>query len=49
LLTRTALASAAAAGARRAFLQVEVANDGAAHLYAGEGFRPAERYGYRQR
>lgn len=49
LLTRAALAAAASAGARRAFLQVEVANDGAAHLYAGEGFRPAERYGYRQR
>lgn len=49
LLTRTALRSAVDHGARRAFLQVEVANDGAAHLYAGEGFRPAERYAYRER
>lgn len=49
LLTRAALHSAADRGARRAFLQVEVANRGAADLYAAEGFRPAERYAYRQR
>ncbi|MBD3778640.1 MAG: GNAT family N-acetyltransferase [Micrococcales bacterium] len=49
LLTRAALAAAAGAGARRAFLQVEVSNAGAADLYAAEGFRPAERYAYWQR
>lgn len=49
LLTRSALPAAARAGARRAFLQVEVANRGAADLYAAEGFRPAERYEYHQR
>ncbi len=49
LLTRTGLTAAARAGARRAFLQVEVANRGAADLYAAEGFRPAERYEYHQR
>lgn len=49
LLTRTALDVAARAGARRAFLQVEVTNRGAADLYAAEGFRPAERYEYHQR
>jgi ribosomal protein S18 acetylase RimI-like enzyme len=46
LLTRTALRLAAERGARRAFLQVETANQGAADLYAAEGFRPAERYAY---
>jgi ribosomal protein S18 acetylase RimI-like enzyme len=49
LLTRAALRAAADRGARRAFLQVEVANHGAADLYAGEGFGPAERYAYWQR
>jgi ribosomal protein S18 acetylase RimI-like enzyme len=49
LLTRAGLAAAARAGARRAFLQVEVANRGAADLYTAEGFRPAERYAYHQR
>lgn len=49
LLTRAGLTAAARAGARRAFLQVEVANRGAADLYAVEGFRPAERYAYHQR
>lgn len=49
VLTRAALAGAARAGARRAFLQVEVANTAAARLYADEGFLPAERYVYRQR
>jgi len=49
LLTRSALRSAADRGARRAFLQVEAANRGAADLYATEGFQPAERYAYWQR
>lgn len=49
LLTRAGLRSAADRGARHAFLQVEVANRGAADLYAAEGFLPAERYAYRQR
>lgn len=49
LLTERALAAAAARGARRAFLQVEVENAGAATLYAQQGFRPAERYCYRER
>jgi ribosomal protein S18 acetylase RimI-like enzyme len=49
LLTRTALRLAAERGARRAFLQVETANQGAADLYAAEGFRPAERYAYWER
>jgi ribosomal protein S18 acetylase RimI-like enzyme len=49
LLTRAGLRAAADRGARRAFLQVEVANPGAADLYAGEGFRPAERYAYWER
>lgn len=48
-LTRAGLRAAADRGARRAFLQVEVANAGAADLYAGEGFRPAERYAYWER
>jgi ribosomal protein S18 acetylase RimI-like enzyme len=49
LLTERALAAAAERGARRAFLQVEVENAGAATLYAQQGFRPAERYHYRER
>lgn len=49
LLTRSALRSAADRGARRAFLQVEAVNRGAADLYATEGFQPAERYAYWQR
>lgn len=49
LLTRAGLRAAADRGATRAFLQVEVANAGAADLYAGEGFRPAERYAYWER
>ncbi|GIG38029.1 GNAT family N-acetyltransferase [Cellulomonas pakistanensis] len=49
LLTRAGLRAASDRGARRAFLQVEVANAGAAELYAGEGFRPAERYAYWER
>lgn len=48
-LTLHAVHAAAALGARRAFLQVEVENTAAATLYAGLGFRPAERYHYRQR
>lgn len=49
LLTRLGLREAADRGATRAFLQVEAANAGAADLYAGEGFRPAERYAYWER
>lgn len=49
LLTRLGLRAAADRGATRAFLQVEVANGGAADLYAAEGFRPAERYAYWER
>jgi ribosomal protein S18 acetylase RimI-like enzyme len=49
LLTRAGLRVAAERGARRAFLQVETANQGAADLYAAEGFRPAERYAYWER
>lgn len=49
LLTRAGLRAAAERGATRAFLQVEVANAGAADLYAREGFRPAERYAYWER
>ncbi|GAA3806149.1 GNAT family N-acetyltransferase [Cellulomonas soli] len=48
-LTLEALARAAELGARRAFLQVEVSNSAAARLYADLGFRPAERYHYRER
>jgi ribosomal protein S18 acetylase RimI-like enzyme len=48
-LTVAALAHAAERGARRAFLQVEVTNSAAARLYADLGFRPAERYHYRER
>lgn len=48
-LTRAALEEARAAGAARVFLQVEAANTGAARLYAGLGFRPAQRYAYRER
>jgi N-acetylglutamate synthase len=49
LLTEHALRAAVDRGARRAFLQVEVGNGSAADLYAVAGFRPAERYRYRQR
>ncbi|WP_454051407.1 GNAT family N-acetyltransferase [Cellulomonas sp. Marseille-Q8402] len=49
LLTRAGLRAAAERGARRAFLQVEAANQAAADLYAAEGFRPAERYAYWER
>lgn len=49
LLTRSGLRVAVDRGARRAFLQVEAANQGAADLYAAEGFRPAERYAYWER
>lgn len=49
LLTEHALRAAVDRGVRRAFLQVEVGNGGAADLYAAAGFRPAERYRYRQR
>lgn len=49
LLTRAGLRVAAERGARRAFLQVEASNQGAADLYAAEGFRPAERYAYWER
>jgi len=48
-LTVEALHAAAARGATRAFLQVEVENTAAATLYARLGFRPATRYHYRQR
>jgi len=48
-LTLRALDEAAGRGARRAFLQVEADNTGAAALYAGLGFQPAERYLYRER
>ncbi len=48
MLTVRALDEAAARGARRAFLQVEPHNTGAAALYAGLGFQPAERYVYRE-
>ncbi|WP_448629035.1 GNAT family N-acetyltransferase [Cellulomonas soli] len=47
-LALQALAVAGERGARRAFLQVEVANSAAARLYADLGFRPAERYHYRE-
>lgn len=49
LLTRSGLRLTAERGARRAFLQVETTNQGAADLYATEGFRPAERYAYWER
>lgn len=49
LLTGEALRRAGGRGATRAFLQVEVANAGAVALYQSLGFRPAERYHYRQR
>ncbi len=48
-LTRAALAEARTRGARRAFLQVEEANEAAVEMYTGLGFTPAERYHYRQR
>lgn len=48
-LTLVALRAAAAAGAERAFLQVETGNPGARALYDGLGFRLAESYHYRER
>ena len=48
-LTLRALAAARARGARRVFLQVEAHNTGAALLYAGLGFQPADAYRYRER
>ncbi len=48
-LTLRALDEAFRRGARRAFLQVEASNGAAARLYDALGFRPAERYHYRQR
>jgi len=47
-LTVRVLDEAAQRGARRAFLQVEAENTGAAALYTGLGFQPAERYAYRE-
>ncbi len=49
LLTRAAVHAAAGRGARRAFLQVEATNTGAAALYDAEGFGLAERYAYWER
>ncbi|WP_263732511.1 GNAT family N-acetyltransferase [Cellulomonas sp. SG140] len=43
-----ALGEAAQAGAHRVFLQVEASNSGAARLYSTLGFRPAQRYAYRE-
>jgi len=43
------LATARAAGARTAWLQVEAANRGAVRLYEGMGFAPAYRYRYWRR
>jgi len=48
-LTVAALEAAAAAGAQRAFLQVEVGNSPARSLYERMGFAPAETYHYRER
>ncbi|GEL95545.1 hypothetical protein CCO02nite_22030 [Cellulomonas composti] len=48
-LTRQALLVAHERGARRAFLQVESENAVASTLYASLGFRPADRYVYRER
>ncbi len=48
-LTRAGLDLAARSGSARTFLQVEVHNDGALELYRALGFRPAERYSYRER
>jgi ribosomal protein S18 acetylase RimI-like enzyme len=42
----TLLAEASAAGARRAWLQVEDGNPGAIALYRGAGFAEAYRYRY---
>jgi len=47
-LTLRALAVARRRGARRVFLQVEARNAGAALLYAGLGFQPADAYRYRE-
>ncbi|ROS27723.1 GNAT family N-acetyltransferase [Cellulomonas sp. PhB150] len=47
-LTLRALAAARNRGARRVFLQVEAHNAGAARLYAGLGFQPADAYRYRE-
>lgn len=40
---------AAAAGATRTYLQVEVTSTAARRMYAGLGFRPVYRYSYRRR
>ena len=48
-VTLEALRAAAGLGARRAFLQVVESNEAAIALYGQLGFRPAERYHYRQR
>jgi ribosomal protein S18 acetylase RimI-like enzyme len=48
LLTTIALREAGERGVVRAFLQVEAANAVAAALYESMGFRPAQRYHYRQ-
>ncbi|WP_456788555.1 GNAT family N-acetyltransferase [Cellulomonas sp. P5_C5] len=48
-LTERALDAGAQRGARRAFLQVEAENTAAGALYTALGFRPAERYVYRER
>ncbi len=48
-LTAAALEEAGRLGVHRAFLQVEAENVTAARLYAGLGFRPAQRYAYRER
>lgn len=48
-LTLAAIEEARGSGAARVFLQVEATNTGAARLYAGLGFRPAQRYAYRER
>lgn len=43
LLLETAMARAAAKGAREMFLEVRASNEGAQQLYASEGFRPVSR------
>lgn len=48
-LTLAGLHAAAAHGAERAFLQVEVHNTPAQRLYRDLGFTPVERYVYRER
>ncbi len=49
LLTQLALREAGERGVEQAFLQVEASNAGAVALYESMGFRPAQRYHYRQR